>query len=182
MTPFEVIVIGAGPSGSVAALEMSRMGARVALVDGSHPREKACGGGVTGRALELLANSPGFAGFGGRSIRTVRFEAGRKSSLVELPQGYLDVFSRETFDAALVDGAQAAGAVLIRDRALAFTRTDGTWTASVGGKTLTAPWLIGADGAAGAVRKKVTRPFTRGQLSIAAGSYVDGSDISEIVI
>lgn len=180
MTPFEAIVIGAGPSGSVAALEMSRTGARVALVDGSHPREKPCGGGVTGRALELLG--PESEGLGGRSIRTVRFEAGPKASVVELPPGYLDVFSREAFDAALVGRAQAAGAVLVRDRAVSFTRTDGAWTVVAGGKTLTARWLIGADGAAGAVRRRVTRPFTRGQLSIAAGSYIDGSDISEIVI
>jgi geranylgeranyl diphosphate/geranylgeranyl-bacteriochlorophyllide a reductase len=47
---------------------------------------------------------------------------------------------------------------------------------------VSASWLLGADGAAGSVRKLVTRPFDRSQLSIAAGSYVDGSDMSEIVI
>jgi geranylgeranyl reductase family protein len=182
---FEVIVIGAGPAGAVAARELSRAGARVALLDGSHPREKACGGGVTGRALDLLGGSQAsrFDGCAGRrAIRTVRFEAGSKAAAVELPDGHLDVFSREAFDADLLDGALAAGAVHVRNRAGSFERANGRWTVTAGRETLTAPWLLGADGAGGVVRKKVTRPFTRGQLSIAAGSYVGGSDISEIVI
>jgi geranylgeranyl reductase family protein len=176
---FEAIVIGAGPSGAVAARELSRSGARVALIDGSHPREKPCGGGVTARALELIA--PGERPEG-RPIRTVRFEAGRGSTSVQLPQGYLDVFSREVFDRALLDRAQGAGVAVRRDRATSFARANGRWTVTAGGDTLTASWLVGADGAAGSVRKKVARPFDRAQLSIAAGSYVDGSDLSEIVI
>ena len=50
----DVIVVGAGPAGSVAARDLARAGARVALVDGSHPREKACGGGVTGRTRVVV--------------------------------------------------------------------------------------------------------------------------------
>src|SRR5579863_7646213 len=51
---FDVIVVGAGPAGATAARHLAQSGARVALVDSSHPREKPCGGGVTGRALTLL--------------------------------------------------------------------------------------------------------------------------------
>src|SRR5262249_43203499 len=70
----------------------------------------------------------------------------------------------------------------VRDRALSLERTSGRWSVRTGSGTLTAPWLIGADGSGGLVRKNVTRPFGRGQLSIAAGSYIDGPDQSEIVI
>ena len=178
MDHFEVIVIGAGPAGAVAARDMARAGAKVALVDGSHPREKPCGGGVTGRALEVLG-----AGLtGGRPIRRVRFEAKAVAAIVDLPPGYLEVFSRETFDLRLADAARQAGAVRVPARATAVARESRRWTVLAGNRTLTAPLLLGADGAAGLVRKHVTRPFGRAQLSIAAGSYVDGSDISEIVI
>ena len=34
----DVVIIGAGPAGSLAAFRLARAGARVALVDGSHPR------------------------------------------------------------------------------------------------------------------------------------------------
>ena len=178
MDPFEVIVIGAGPAGAVAARDLARMGVRVVLVDGSHPREKPCGGGVTGRALDLAGTS----GAQGRSIRRVRFEAGSAFAAMELPEGYLEVFSRETFDRALADAAREAGAVAIAARATAIARRDGRWSVTAGDATVTAPFLFGADGAGGIVRKQVTRPFDRSQLSIAAGSYVDDSDISEIVI
>ena len=50
----DVAVIGGGPAGSVAAATLARRGARVVLIDGSHPREKPCGGGYTGRALALI--------------------------------------------------------------------------------------------------------------------------------
>lgn len=176
---FEVIVIGAGPAGSVAARDIARAGGRVALVDGSHPREKPCGGGVTGRALESLEIS-GFAP--AQRIRRVRFEAGSSAATVDLPEGYLDVFSREAFDRSLMDAAGAAGAVAVRARATSLRRSDGRWMVTAGRTTLTAPWLLGADGAGGLVRKQVTRPFGRSQLSVAAGSYVEGSDISDIVV
>jgi geranylgeranyl reductase family protein len=195
---FEVIVIGAGPAGAIAARELARTGARVALVDGSHPREKACGGGVTGRALELVRGSQDSAGASrsggtsgstgsgltgcGRVIRTVRFEAGSRATTVDLPEGYLEVFSREAFDGALQTMAVDAGAKPIRARAAALERIDNRWVVTSDGRQIAAAWLLGADGASGLVRKNVARPFKRSQLSIAAGFYVDGSDISEIVI
>ena len=178
---FEVIVIGAGPSGAIAARALAASGARVAIVDGSHPREKACGGGVTARALGLVpdVDPPPPR----RAIRSVRFEADTSAASVDLPEGYLDVFARAPFDAALLRSAVAAGAVLVRARATAIARDTGGWLVATHRQaSLRARWLLGADGAAGLVRKRVARPFSRAQLSIAAGSYVDGSDISEIVI
>jgi len=56
-TRFDVVVIGSGPGGSVAALVLARGGARVALVDkASFPRDKACGDLVGPRGLRLLAD------------------------------------------------------------------------------------------------------------------------------
>src|SRR4051812_38754826 len=96
----------------MAARDLARDGARVALVDGSHPREKPCGGGVTGRALELIRRRDGGVcrSTAGQSIRRVRFEAGANAATVDLPAGYLDVFSREEFDRALFEQAVQAGA------------------------------------------------------------------------
>ena len=57
MDRFDVAIVGAGPAGCRAAFRMARAGARVAILDGSHPREKPCGGGVTGRALDLVRDA-----------------------------------------------------------------------------------------------------------------------------
>ena len=54
---FDVLVIGAGPAGSVAALVLARGGARVALVDkAAFPRDKACGDLVGPRGVQLLSD------------------------------------------------------------------------------------------------------------------------------
>jgi geranylgeranyl reductase family protein len=178
---FDAIVAGAGPAGALAARDLARGGARVALVDGSHPREKACGGGVTGRALQLVGAS--LQAGDGQRIDAVTFEAGSRRARVALPDpDYLRVFSREDFDRALLRQAVDAGATHFVSRVGSLARAAAGWEIDAGGQALSAPWLLGADGPAGVVRKQVFRPFERRQLSIAAGSYVDGVDTGEMVI
>jgi flavin-dependent dehydrogenase len=55
VSSYDAAVIGAGPAGSTAAYRLATAGARVLLVDKAvFPRDKPCGGGVTGRAARLL--------------------------------------------------------------------------------------------------------------------------------
>jgi geranylgeranyl reductase family protein len=55
VSEFDVAVVGAGPAGSTAAYRLASAGVRVLLVDkAAFPRDKPCGGGVTGRAARLL--------------------------------------------------------------------------------------------------------------------------------
>jgi menaquinone-9 beta-reductase len=52
---FEVCIVGAGPAGTSAALQLAKAGIRCALIDKSaFPREKICGDGISGRSLEAL--------------------------------------------------------------------------------------------------------------------------------
>jgi geranylgeranyl reductase family protein len=52
---YDVAIVGAGPAGSTAAYHLATAGARVLLLDkATFPRDKPCGGGVTGRAARLL--------------------------------------------------------------------------------------------------------------------------------
>ena len=54
-TRWDVVVAGAGPAGSIAALVLARSGARVALVDkAAFPRDKACGDLIGPRGVRLL--------------------------------------------------------------------------------------------------------------------------------
>src|SRR5262245_26083325 len=107
--PFDVAVIGAGPAGAWTACLMARHGARVALVDPSHPREKPCGGGITGRALALVADAVE------RDLRPAEIERARfveaeagRSAHVALDSGAnrsLVVASRTKFDGLLLNAA-----------------------------------------------------------------------------
>jgi menaquinone-9 beta-reductase len=53
----DVIVAGAGPAGSIAALVLARAGARVLIIDReAFPRDKLCGDTVNPGAIALLAS------------------------------------------------------------------------------------------------------------------------------
>ena len=69
----DVAIVGAGPAGAWAAYVLATRGARVTIFDASHPREKPCGGGVTGRALALVADAIDAADCPASVIRSARF-------------------------------------------------------------------------------------------------------------
>src|SRR5690349_8010902 len=51
----DVVVVGAGPAGSVTATHLARRGLHVSLLEKSRfPREKVCGDGFTPRATRQL--------------------------------------------------------------------------------------------------------------------------------
>lgn len=52
---YDVVIVGSGPAGAMAAIELAHQGVRVCLIERtSHPRYKSCGGGVLARAAQLL--------------------------------------------------------------------------------------------------------------------------------
>jgi flavin-dependent dehydrogenase len=53
--PDDVLVVGAGPAGSIAALVLARAGAKVTLLDRAEfPRDKLCGDSINPGAMNLL--------------------------------------------------------------------------------------------------------------------------------
>ena len=180
----DVAIVGAGPAGTRAAWTLARAGARVTIFDPSHPREKPCGGGVTGRALALAGDAIGDQTFARTHIRLARFArpGARESASVELNAGSLIVASRSDFDAALLAAAVRAGATLNTARVMdvAIDARGVTLTTKRGEHRAEA--VIGADGANSLVRRRVDRPFRREQLSIATGFFAHGVTSDEIVI
>ncbi|HEY1916033.1 MAG TPA: geranylgeranyl reductase family protein [Streptosporangiaceae bacterium] len=153
---WDVVVAGAGPAGSIAALVLARSGARVALVDkAAFPRDKACGDLIGPRGVQLLddlAVTVPDAGTGADLL-----VAGPSRRRARLPafagRSYADhgmVVPRRAFDAALRDAALAAGAEPVRARISgADVAADGSVTALVSsdGARLAGDFVIGADGA-----------------------------------
>ena len=172
---FDVAVAGAGPAGAWCAHELAAGGARVAILDGSHPREKPCGGGVTRRALGLLHDRSLHSAV---TINSATFVDAARGAVIPLssPIGRprLSVFARRDFDAQLLARAVEAGAELIPHRVIGITRDGGQWHLSTRQGGVRADWLLGADGATSFVRRHVARPFARADLSIACGYFVHG--------
>src|SRR5262245_28263650 len=114
MNEFEVIVVGAGPAGSFAAERLARAGVSVALFDGRPPGEpKACGGGVTSKALKEW---PHLVEAVGRTIDELdMYSPSGKHLHMKLEEPFA-VYSRIAFDTFLRERAREAGASVIRDK------------------------------------------------------------------
>ncbi|SDO96061.1 geranylgeranyl reductase family [Nakamurella panacisegetis] len=118
-TTADVIIVGAGPAGSTAAVYLARSGVDVLLLEKSvFPRDKVCGDGLTPRGVkQVLALGVDVSGDDWLRNKGLRVVGGGTS--LELPwpvlQDYPDfglVRPRRDFDQMLADMAVKAGARL----------------------------------------------------------------------
>ncbi len=184
----DIAIVGAGPAGAWAAYRLACGGARVALIDPSHPREKPCGGGVTGRALHVVHEQLSGTPPDGIVVRRARFTFDSHEAAVDLPhdgtspESALTVFGRERFDAALLASTLAAGARYEPVRVHDVERAADGWLISAADRRVHTALIIGADGPNSLVRRRVWRPFDRSQLSIATGYFARGATSDEVAI
>jgi geranylgeranyl reductase family protein len=151
----DVLVVGAGPAGSTAALVLARAGARVGLLDKARfPRDKACGDLIGPRGLQVLADLavPEPPGLDVGDMLVV----GPTDRRVVLPcfdgvayPGRARAVTRSVFDDALRTAALDAGAEPVEGRADLPLWSDAGLDGFVvdGGVALHADFVIGADGA-----------------------------------
>jgi flavin-dependent dehydrogenase len=157
----DVIVAGAGPAGVATAVALARLdpalGARLVCLDrAGFPREKPCGGGLTGHArqalaaLELEVRTPAVACRSGRIV----YRHHVRDVALEQP---VDVVRREEFDADLVAQARARGITVVEGDGVASLAVDPAAglvrVETTTGRRLTARVLVGADGAGSRVRR-----------------------------
>lgn len=112
---WDVVVVGAGPAGSVAARELARRGRAVLLLDrATFPRAKVCGCCLNEVALASLA-AVGLGDLVRRCravpLTQVRIAAGGRNAVVQLPGGV--ALSREAFDSELIREAVKAGVTFV---------------------------------------------------------------------
>ncbi len=163
MISTEVLVVGAGPAGTAAAIELRRAGRQVTVIDKAHfPRDKCCGDGLTTDALRLLEHlglrPDTVQNWNSVTDIVIRNPRGREVKL-PLPVGgqFGAVVPRYDLDNRLVELATEAGAQVLTgvgfdsldqgsDRVVVNT------SASV---SIEARYLVAADGMWSPVRKAV---------------------------
>jgi len=123
---WDVVVVGAGPAGAIAALHLARRGRRVLLADRhAFPREKICGDGLIPDALHALERAgllEEIRRVAHPVTRIALFSPSRIEVAVEVECLTL---KREVLDAIVAGGAVAAGAVLVRGEALGIESVPG---------------------------------------------------------
>jgi geranylgeranyl reductase family protein len=175
---FDLIVAGAGPAGSAAALAARRMapGSGVLLLDkAAFPRDKACGDGLAPHGVDELRRLGALGVLRGiRPVRRLRLRApsGREVAADCARDNW--VVPRRVLDARLVDAAVAAGAELRLERVRSLTDTGAHVV--VNGR-YRARAVIGADGANSSVRRLAGLPMHRlRDLAIAVRGYAAAPD------
>lgn len=174
---WDAIIVGAGPAGSVAAIEAARAGARVLILDRtSFPREKACGDALPPAAVDLLrelgvrpplvlVDRVTFVSPGGRAVSMPR-EPGIDGALVR----------RSSLDQALLSAAIEAGAIFRQSavQGLLFGGRGEVVGVDTEHGEERAPVVLGADGATSIVARTLSswRAPERTR-SIALRGYVE---------
>lgn len=173
MSKYDVIVVGGGPAGAVAARECARLGLETVLLEKEFlPRPKTCAGAISAAAMNLLdvpippeiieARCSVFHGF-----------YGDRQITIELEQDFIVLVSRDVFDLWLVSLAQAAGAE-VRQGQKVIEVDPGTNGVIVrtSGRVYTARLVIGADGVYSTVARAVRKPFLKKDLAFCVCSEI----------
>jgi flavin-dependent dehydrogenase len=148
----DVLVIGGGPAGLAAAIAARKKGFEVTVADGSKPPiDKACGEGLMPNTLEALrklgvAICPG----DGQPFRGIRFVDAVTSAEASFSGAFGLGLRRTALHEKMVERAQECGITLLWNTPVAGLAGGG---AIVGGTTMNARWIIGADGIHSRVRR-----------------------------
>ncbi|MGA0185530.1 MAG: NAD(P)/FAD-dependent oxidoreductase [Ilumatobacteraceae bacterium] len=161
----DVLVVGAGPAGIAAALELRRAGRDVLVIDkATFPRDKCCGDGLTTGALRALAeldfDPSRVASWTPTTDVWLRSPSGREMSM-PLPQGrgtFAAIAPRMEFDDALVRTALDRGVRIAQG--VTFTQVtsmtnDGVVVTVEGLGSVRCQYVVAADGMWSPVRKSL---------------------------
>jgi len=176
----QITVVGGGPSGSWASIQLAKRGHTVTLIDSLAPWEKPCGGGVTTKALDRFGifNSD----LPRKDIERITVFFGDSDSVTFAPQSALTVVSRQELGRYLLDEAARTGVRIVNDRVTRIQDRDNRWIISGRDTEFEADFLVGADGATSMVRRATGRALGAGELCVTVGYFIPGSFPSHMKI
>lgn len=166
MEKFDVVICGAGPAGTTAALALGKSGLKVALLEkGVFPRDKICGDAIAPYVPKVLATiDPAYAAAlqeftAKQPVHICRIVAPNDKAIdLSFPSiGFIS--SRLTFDHFLFELAgKLPNLTIFEDTSVKEVKVheSGVTIESVNGRIFDAKLVIGCDGANGIVSKKLT--------------------------
>jgi len=164
MNKTDVLIVGAGPSGLMAAIRLAKAGFTVAIFEKeTFPHIKTCGDLVTLEGLNLLKSvglKQWLTGF--RRVDTLRLSS-PKEQIIDIPasdstsEASIRIVPREHLDAKLAETAVHAGAILYQSERVFNAAIDSTKGVQVSTRSATyrGDILLLADGSHAPITRKL---------------------------
>lgn len=155
----DVIVVGAGPSGSSSALFLAKKGLDVLIIEKKKlPRYKVCAGGTSRYTFELLDVPPAY--FGAFNIEKIRVVYKDREREYRIPSDSIFTLHRDQFDYNLTQLACQNGARLVDGEEVIGIEEDNCLTVKTNlGHVFKTRYLIGADGIGSKVARFIGSNF-----------------------
>ncbi|MDX8411287.1 MAG: NAD(P)/FAD-dependent oxidoreductase, partial [Mariprofundaceae bacterium] len=151
----DVVVVGGGPAGAVAAYQLASSGLCVTVIDRQRmPRYKVCGGGVVFRARKMLPFDISACVERECGSARIRLLSHGLDFSATRDQAIISMVMRADFDHLLLTQAEHAGARLMLGQTVrALTQSEDAVRIETPDHVLSARFVIGADGAGSAVAR-----------------------------
>jgi geranylgeranyl reductase family protein len=184
---YDVLVSGAGPSGSYAAYLLAKSGHKVALVERERiPRDKCCAGGVMQRAVGLLDFQIPDELIE-RRVTGANVVLGEKVHTIDVGKVVISTVRRSKFDSFLSAKAEKAGCEIFQGQKLENVREleDGI-EANIGSSTLQARSMVIAEGSTSVNASRLyghyPGRFSSMGMAVECGESVDRGDRVELFL
>lgn len=182
MKTVDVLIVGAGPAGSVCAYLLQKAGISCLLIDrATFPRDKLCGGGLTPKCWKLLDELiPGFK-YEYNSIRKIRLTVEKNNHCDFESALELRLVKRKEFDNDLVELYKSVGGKFQQGSFLRYDeQDDGLVVTLKSGEQIACRYLVGADGSTSTVRHFLANNHDNGFLILE--QYVEKSPDNAIEV
>lgn len=181
---YDVIIIGAGPSGSTTAYHCAKLGLDTLFIDKSQfPRYKECGGALSERAMSYL-DFPVNDELIERDVYGARVRFGDDVIEMRKPSRIAALVTRSKFDYFLVQQAIKAGAKFLENEKVSDLQISREYVdISTSTANIRAKLVIGADGSQGITSHYIHDTIKKSEYAIGVVTEIpaDNKDIDRYI-
>ena len=150
----EVVIVGAGPAGSICGYLLRKSGVDCVVVDrASFPRDKICAGGLTPKAWHLLDELMPNIEYDYNTVNRLHVDVdGKRNCEFDIAEP-IRVVRRKVFDHLLLQQYQSIGGEFLHDILTQIEEKEERIVVSLrSGMRIACRYLVGADGSNSRVR------------------------------